>query len=121
MAALHDMQCSKCDEIVFDLPVHIDGTPHTCGGVMEIYWHSRSRDASLLGADEMTVVYEHPITKKILYPGRNDAPMPDRYQRQGFVRREMRSLREVDSFSERHNLVNERANYDRGSGHSYDS
>src|SRR5690349_17893890 len=32
---------------------------------------------------EVTVVYEHPGTGKIRYPGRADKPMPERYAKQG--------------------------------------
>jgi len=61
---------------------------------------------------EVTVVYEHPGTGKIRYPGRADKPMPERYAKQGYVKRELRTLREVDRFSKQHNVVNERAHFD---------
>jgi hypothetical protein len=62
---------------------------------------------------EVTVVYENPATGKVCYPGRADVPMPERYARQGFEKRELRTLREVDRFSKFHGVTNERAHFDR--------
>lgn len=65
---------------------------------------------------ERTVVFEHPLTGEVRYPGRNDRPMPALYAQQGFERREFTSLRELDSFSKRKGMINEAAHFDRGSG-----
>ena len=70
-------------------------------------------------ASERTVVYEHPGTGQIRYPGRADAPLPERYRQQGFVKRELRTLRDVDTFSKQHHVVNERAHCD-GNGRGLD-
>lgn len=67
---------------------------------------------------ERAVVYQHPVTGEVRYPGRNDVPMPALYRKQGFERREFNSLRELDSFTKSRGLVNEAAHFDRGSGRS---
>ncbi len=123
MPAYHDFVCSSCEEVYTDLPTTMDGVKCICRkGVLEIRWSSaRSRNASAIGKDEMTVVYEHPVTGRVMYPPRNDQPMPERYAQRGFVRKEMRTLREVEKFSEQRGLVNERVHYDKGSGRSYDT
>jgi len=111
---LHDMICDFCNEIYEDMPLYVEGTQCPCGGYFEIYWHARPRDAAAFGRDETTVVYEHPATGKVVYPGRNDQPMPARYEQAGYVRRELKSLHEVDTFSKEHGVVNEKANYNSG-------
>lgn len=121
MSVHHDMQCDNCGSVVYDLPLSIEGTKCTCGGTMEIFWNAPRRNAIAFDLKDAVVVYEHPETGKIVWPGRNDRPMPERYRLQGYARKEMRSLHEVDQFSKKHNVVNEAAHYDRGSGRSYDT
>ncbi len=65
---------------------------------------------------ERAVVWQHPATGEVRYPGRNDVPMPALYQKQGFERREFTSIQQLDSFSKQRGLVNEAAHFDRGSG-----
>jgi DNA-directed RNA polymerase subunit RPC12/RpoP len=122
MAVLHDYECDSCGALVEDLP--LQKKSHRCPkckkGTLQIIFRSLlARNASALDSHSMTVVYEDPRTGKVAYPGRNDVPMPARYQQQGYVRKELRSLRELDRFSERHGLVNEAAHYNSGNG--YDS
>lgn len=123
MSVIHDLICNECGAIVLDIPsTLIGGKCAECfRGVMEIYYGNwGKRHATPLSPKDATVVYKHPRTGKVIYPGRNDQPMPERYRTQGFERVEMRSLRQIDHFSEEHGVVNEAANYDRGSGRSYD-
>lgn len=118
---IHDMICGACDEISLDRPYSDKGTLCRCGGVLEVYYGGRSaQNAARISGPDTLALWKHPATGKVLYPGRNDVPMPERYRQQGYERIELRSLREIDSFSRRHNLVNEAAHYDRGSGRSYD-
>jgi hypothetical protein len=66
------------------------------------------------------VVWENPNTGEVKYPGRNDIQIPDRYSKQGFVRRELTSLREVERFEKDHNVRSEIAWFDKGSGRGFD-
>lgn len=96
------MICSHCGhEMQFgEWPFCPHGDPH--GSISPLGMHPSER----------TVVYEHEGTGQIRYPGRADVPIPDRYAKQGFVKRELRTLRDVDSFSKQHKVVNERAHFD---------
>jgi len=69
-------------------------------------------------ASERSVVWEHPGTGEIRYPGRNDAPIPDRYVKEGFVRKEFESLRSLETFERSHSVRNDKAHYN--PGNSYD-
>lgn len=68
---------------------------------------------------ERAVVWEHPGTGAIRYPGRNDVAMPERYAREGFERREFQSLRELQAFETRSGTRNEAVWFDRGSGREF--
>lgn len=70
-------------------------------------------------ASETCVVWEHPVTGEVRYPGRNDAKMPVVYQREGFQKKTMRSLHEIQRFEKQHGVLNERAWYDKGSGKDF--
>jgi len=65
-------------------------------------------------------VWENPSTGEVRYPGRNDQPIPDRYAREGFTRRELTSLRDIQRFEKEHNVKSEVAWFDRGSGRGFD-
>lgn len=91
--------------------------PH-CGDVLEIgSWpfcgpqgHPQVRQfKTAFDERDSCVVFEHPVTGEVRYPGRNDAPMPERYAQAGFQRTEMRSLRAIEKFEKKHNVWNERA------------
>jgi|SRR5579872_4353640 len=69
---------------------------------------------------ETSVVYEHPQTGDVKYPGRMDVPMPERYANAGYVRKEIRTDREMQRFESSHGVRNERAWFDKGSGKSFD-
>lgn len=68
---------------------------------------------------ERAVVWRHPGTGQIRYPGRNDSPMPQRYQLQGFERHELPTLRAVEHFEKDHGVHNEKMWFDRN-GHGFD-
>lgn len=67
------------------------------------------------------MVYEHPGTGEVRYPGRNDVAMPDRYSREGFVRREFESLRSLESFERSHGVLNDKAHYNPGNSADQES
>jgi hypothetical protein len=46
--------------------------------------------------------------------------MPDRYRQQGFQRKELSSLREIERFEKSHGVGSEVAWFDRGSGRGFD-
>lgn len=64
---------------------------------------------ALLPAAERPIVWEHPTTGEVRYPGRNDGEMPKYYKDQGYERREITSYREHQKFNKEHGLVNHAA------------
>ena len=62
---------------------------------------------------ERAVVWKHPVTGQVRYPGRNDVPMPKRYAEQGFERHEMPTLRDVHRLEKQKGVLNEKAWFDR--------
>lgn len=68
----------------------------------------KSRMAQLTG-EEKPVVWVHPQTGEIKYPGRNDADMPLQYKAQGYERKEFTSYHEHQAFCRKNGLVNHRA------------
>lgn len=65
---------------------------------------------------ERTVIYRNPRTGEHRTPARNDMPMPEVYARQGYVREELSTHRDVKRFQRETGLVHERSHYDPGSG-----
>jgi hypothetical protein len=65
---------------------------------------------------ERCVVWQNAQTGEVRYPGRNDVPIPERYAKQGFERREMPTLASLRRFENERGVVNEAAHWDRGSG-----
>ena len=49
---------------------------------------------------------------KIQYPGRNDAPLPERLRRRGYERVTI-APRDMGAFEKRHGVTNERRHWDR--------
>lgn len=62
-----------------------------------------------LSADERPVIWQHPETGEIRYPGRNDGEMPSYYKSQGYERKEFSSYQEHQRFNKEHGLINHRA------------
>jgi len=118
---IHDFECSVCGEVLADLPLSLEGSEclYCHRGTLQIHWHVPGRDAMAISEKQATVVYEHPVTKHVIWPGKNNVPMPERYQKEGYERKAMRSLREIDRFSKEHNVVHEQSHYN--SGNAYDS
>lgn len=78
-----------------------------------------TRHAPSMHSSEVATVWEHPGTKQVRYPDRNDRPMPTRYRQQGFERRELKTLREVERFERERGVQSEAAWFNRGSGRSF--
>lgn len=122
----HDLQCSNPACALVEWDVFYSPWPDfaircsTCYNLMEILWSRSSADIPhACHPSESVVVWEHPVTGQVRYPGRNDTPIPERYQREGFVRKEIRTLRDIHKFESDHKVLNERAWFDRGSGRDF--
>lgn len=121
MPALHDVACAKCNKIernhFFPNIARIDrDMPLCCGARMEICWQATNSIHSPCHPSETIVIWEHPQTGQVMYPARNDVPMPARYRSQGYVRREIRNLADVRKFEKEKKVVAECAEFDRGTG-----
>lgn len=75
------------------------------------------RQPAAVHASEAVVLFEHPVTGKTAFPGRNDAPMPKRYVDAGYQRKTYQSLADVRRIEKREKVVSEVGNYNRGSGY----
>jgi hypothetical protein len=83
-----------------------------------ILWTNSIQHSTIVNPKERIVVWEHPTTGAVRYPGRNDIPIPQRYLDQGFQRRELATRREAEQFERDHNVRNEKLWYN--SGNSFD-
>jgi hypothetical protein len=61
---------------------------------------------------ERTVVWRDPKTGGCAYPPVNDAPMPERYRKEGYVREELDTLHKLDTFCKDNKVGNEKAHMD---------
>jgi len=120
MAVLQDFECPACGRKEYD--VYCTGGIHfkncLCGARMDILWQRHSQDWIGIHPRERAVVWYNPQTGRHSTPGRNDVPMPERYRKAGYERREFETLRDLDKYCKANKLVNEKANYN--SGRSYD-
>ena len=103
--------CPNCGDVL-----EIGSWPY-CGpgGHASIY----RQQATTVHPNERTVVYENPATGQVRYPGRADRAIPERYAKQGFVRKEFETRRSLEQFEKKHNVVNERMWFD-SNGKSFD-
>jgi hypothetical protein len=113
--------CSACgkteEDVICTSGTHIRTC--SCGGRMEILWGATPRPWIGIHPRERAVVWYDPKTGRHATPGRNNVPMPSRYAKAGYERREFTTLRELDSFCKTNRLVNERANYN-SNGRAFD-
>ena len=93
--------------------------PH-CEETGVLTYLPRTQFRTAFDNSEVTVLWMTP-QGEVNYPGRNDVPIPERLQAQGFERVELRSLRAVEQFESKHGVRNERAWFDKGSGRSFDN
>lgn len=121
MPALHDIECPQCGKVETNhffprgKTIHKD-MPKCCGKQMVILWSQSNSVHRPCHPSETIVVWENPQTGETRYPARNDVPVPSRYVSQGFVRREIRNLHDVQKLEKEKHVVSEIANFDRGSG-----
>ena len=123
MPAVHDLVCDDCE---MHFPNHlfarISDVAHPrihipCGGNLSITYPSGIRSIpSQWHPKDAVVVFEDPKTGEVVYPGRNDVPMPERYASRGFERKEMRNLRDVEKFERKHKVVNAAMHFDSDRG-----
>jgi hypothetical protein len=73
------------------------------------------RQGGVAHSSERVVVYRGP-DGKICYPPRNDQPMPARYERWGYERLELPTLRAVEQFEKQEGVTSDVAWFDKGSG-----
>lgn len=58
---------------------------------------------------ERPIVWQHPVTKEVRYPGRNDGEMPSYYKSQGYQKVEIPSYQEHQKFCKEQGVVNHAA------------
>jgi len=118
----HDFECETCGRVERDAACTGDFHIHSCvcGSPMQIVWGGIKRTHIGIHPRDRAVVWYNPQTGRHATPGRNDVPIPSRYAKAGYERREFPTLRELDSFCKQNKLVNEAAHYHKGSGRSYD-
>lgn len=123
---IHDLKCHVCGHESYDVPLDVNALPFCseCHGPMEIRWDISRRPiqvatGSAVHSSERAVVWRHPLTGSVAYPGMNNAPMPERYRKSGYERVELDSLHKLDKFSKENNVSSEIANFDK-SGHADD-
>ena len=105
-----------------DIPDTVEVECERCGKSHEFYRSIRCIPTHhSIHARERAVVWQHPVTGEVTYPPQNDVPMPARYAKQGFQRRELNSLKEVEAFEREQGVRSEKAWFDSGSGRSFDS
>jgi hypothetical protein len=88
--------------------------------MMEVLWTTSRVHSAAIHPSERSVVWENAVTGDVKYPARNDIPIPDRYSKQGFVRREFTSLGEIRQFEKEHKVLHEASWFDKGSGRGFD-
>lgn len=71
---------------------------------------------STIHPSERAVVYRNPRTGEVRYPARNDQPIPPVYARQGYVREELSTPRDVAAFERSTGRIHEASWYNNGSG-----
>lgn len=112
MAVLVDVICSKCMEIQLDKWSTVIDAEHGCGGNWERYWTLTRAPDPGTHPSERVVVYESLQENKVQYPGRTDAPVPERLKQRGYERREL-NVQDLASFERKHQVANERRHFDR--------
>lgn len=75
-------------------------------------WERAGRTRSynaVVGEKERPIVWQHPETGEVRYPGRNDRDMPKYYKDQGYKKVEFDSYHTHQKFCKDNNVVNHRA------------
>ena len=109
------VKCVKCGrEYGYDPISYPEGkacTSKVCNPSTPTRFHYKDRTFvnAQLSAKDRPIVWEHPVTGEIRYPGRNDGEMPQYYKDQGYQKREITSYQEHQKFNKEHGLVNHAA------------
>src|SRR5882724_3992411 len=114
MPRLVDLVCKVCGKEERDRYVRIMPDKFQCGecgSECEEIWWPRPRKNAQWSDRDAVVVFRDSKTGQIRYPGRNDRPTPE-----GYERVVMRSLREVEAFEKQAKVTCEAMHYDSGSG-----
>jgi hypothetical protein len=117
MSVYVDLQCDRCGQFFVDQWSDRVGETHEdCGGHLERIWTFTKGPDPGTHSSEKVVVFESPQEGgKIQFPGRNDAPVPERLRQRGYVRREL-NVKDLAAFEKRHNVLNERRHFNKGNG-----
>src|SRR4029077_14359320 len=67
---------------------------------------NRSKSNAQLSEAERPILWIHPKTGEVRYPGRNDGVMPKYYSEQGYEKKEFTSYQEHQNFCDSKYLVN---------------
>lgn len=120
--AFHDHICPKCGLVRKNVKYNPEGPDicPRCRFQTEILWTSDHKHNAAVHEKERAVVWRNKKTGKIVYPGRNDIPVPERYSRKGFERVEFGTLRDIHAFEKEVGVKSEVAWYDRGTGRGFD-
>jgi len=123
--SIHDLMCERCGYQSLDTAVDTNKPMPKCPKCRPI---SRmtirldiarrppiDRGGTSINRDR-AVVYRHPVTGKIAYPGQDTEFTRSKYEGWGYKREEFTSLRELDKFCKKENLSNEKANFNSGNG-----
>ncbi len=115
MAVFVDLICSVCEARLLDQWSTLIGTPHIggCQGQWERnYTLTRAPNPGAHPSEKCIVYVSEQEGGKIQYPGRNDAPMPERLRKRGYQKVEV-TPSQLGSFERKYNVVNERRHFDR--------
>jgi hypothetical protein len=103
-----ETRCDECNEIL-----RVGDWPFCPHGPVRGVLHS-------IHPRERCVVWKHPATGDIVYPGRNDVPMPSRYVAQGYERHELGSIRAIHKHEQEQGVHSEISHFDAGTGRGFD-
>ena len=117
-----DLHCPGCETLVLDQLLDVDALGPacpTCAMCMEQVWWTQRRKRRPAQWLDPAVVYVNPEASdpalRTRYPGRNDQPTPD-----GYERVEIRSDAQMGQFERAHGVLNESRWFDRGTGRGFD-
>ncbi len=126
------IECPKCgesiegdactnSELLRGAVLHLHGREAVPMQSRAVPIHGQRQFNTAFDKDDTAIVWQHPGTGEVRYPGRADRPMPERYAQQGFVPRELRTDQAYRKFEKERGVLSERAWFDRGSGKSFDN
>lgn len=120
--SVHDLKCTSCGREYYDEVVDTEKIDNCikCFGIREIRLDIARRPPIQLPGTainkDRAVVYRHPVTGKVSYPGVDTEFTRQKYENWGYQREEFTSLRELDKFCKKEKVSNEKANFNSGNG-----